>query len=487
MLFNSYEFIYIFLPIVFLIYWASVKYIGFKARMVLCIASVVFYSFLALEYLPLLISSIAINYMIGSRLCKKSSKLTLFFGVGLNILAIVYYKYFDLLFVETLHLSNTVKNTVIPLGISFYTFTQIAYLVDSYNKKTGKDTSFISYFLFVTYFPHLIAGPILHHKEMLDQFSDSSKYIINYKNLLCGIIFFVFGLSKKVLIADHLISYVSPIFKAVSNGRSITPLEAWCGALAYTFQLYFDFSGYSDMAIGISKLFNFNLPFNFNSPYRSENIIDFWRRWHISLSTFLRDYLYIPLGGNRKGSLRRYENLLLTMLIGGAWHGASWTFILWGGYHGMLLSLNHLFKPLLDKIRLPKIILSLVTFILVVLGWVIFRSESVNGAIRYYRCLFNFKEYLFIHEAWFGSVVKIWSQVIPHPMPFFYGKYELINLVGLWFLCYKFTNSQQIVRMMIDYKHSIYTLIITHACLFSAFVACLFRLDSISEFIYFQF
>jgi len=401
MLFNSYEFIYVFFLLVLFLYWTFVRFGQFFAKTLLSIASVSFYCFMAFEYLPIMVGSILVNYFVGSRINKTLKRSWLIYGIIFNISNIVFFKYFDFIFIKTLGLSQNFQNTVIPLGISFYTFTQIAYLVDSYKKKIASDNSFVSYFLFVTYFPHLIAGPILHHKEMIEQFSDNMRYVINYENISAGLMFFVIGVSKKVLIADNLIEYVNPVFKAVSQGDVVTPLECWCAAIAYTFQLYFDFSGYSDMAVGLSRFFNFNLPFNFNSPYKSINMTDFWHRWHMSLSAFLKDYLYIPLGGNQKGSFRRYANLLITMLLGGLWHGANWTFFIWGLYHGILLSVSHLIRShISDTIKTPIIIKRIITFLLVVLGWIIFRSESIETALKYYGNLLNFKDYLLIPYGW---------------------------------------------------------------------------------------
>jgi D-alanyl-lipoteichoic acid acyltransferase DltB (MBOAT superfamily) len=232
----------------------------------------------------------------------------------------------------------------------------------------------------------LIAGPVLHHKQMMPQFSNPNTFLLNKRHLAIGLAIFVLGLSKKVLIADTLADYVTPIFKAVSNGYTLMLFEAWIGAIAYTLQLYFDFSGYSDMAIGLSLMFNVRLPMNFNSPYKAINMIDFWRRWHITLSTFLRDYLYIPLGGNRKGSKRRYFNLMATMLLGGLWHGAGWTFIIWGCLHGLYLMINHGWREVKiwlnwsDGGKFANLISGILTFIAVVVAWVFFRADNIDSA-----------------------------------------------------------------------------------------------------------
>ena len=250
----------------------------------------------------------------------------------------------------------------------------------------AREVNFIHYLLFVTYFPHLIAGPVLHHKQMMPQFANPATYRINAEHVAVGLTIFVLGLSKKVLIADNLAEYATPIFNAARDGQVLMLFEAWVGALAYTLQLYFDFSGYSDMAIGLSLMFNIRLPMNFDSPYQATSIIDFWRRWHMTLSAFLRDYLYYPLGGNRKGHARRYINLMATMLLGGLWHGAGWTFIIWGGLHGLYLMINHGWRELKARLgwgkggRIAKLAAGALTFLAVVVAWVFFRADNFTSA-----------------------------------------------------------------------------------------------------------
>jgi D-alanyl-lipoteichoic acid acyltransferase DltB (MBOAT superfamily) len=273
------------------------------------------------------------------------------------------------------------------LGISFFTFTQIAYLVDAYCGIT-KEYNLLDYCLFVVFFPHLIAGPIIHHKDVIPQFSQPRIFRLDPENLAVGLTVFVFGLFKKTVLADGIAKWSSPVFDLAKNGADLGFYQAWGGALAYTLQIYFDFSGYSDMAIGLSKMFGVRFPVNFNSPYQAVNIIEFWRRWHMTLSRFLRDYLYFSLGGNRRGPARRYVNLFATMLLGGLWHGAGWTFVIWGGLHGVYLMVNHgwhaLWKRLghdSNRATLPGIITArIVTFLAVVLAWVFFRAETVTAA-----------------------------------------------------------------------------------------------------------
>lgn len=275
---------------------------------------------------------------------------------------------------------------ILPLAISFFNFQQIAYLIDIYRGNTC-ELNFLHYSLFVTFFPQLIAGPIVNHKEMLPQFAKKETYDIKPQNIAIGLTVFFIGLFKKVVIADNMAIYATPVFEAVEKGYMLTFFEAWEGVLSYTFQIYFDFSGYSDMAIGLGYLFGIHIPLNFHSPYKATNIIDFWRRWHITLSRFLLNYLYIPSGGNRKGNFRRHVNLMITMLLGGLWHGASWTFVTWGGLHGLYLLINHSWKSILKtsgislKYKLLSIHFSrLLTFIAVVVAWVFFRAETFGGA-----------------------------------------------------------------------------------------------------------
>ncbi len=310
-------------------------------------------------------------------------------GITLNLAVLIYYKYTNFI-VENINYvfetSHITTNIVLPIAISFFTFQQITYLVDSYKNQVN-DKSFIRYVLFVTFFPQLIAGPIVHHKEMLQQFTRNLISNINITNITIGIVIFTIGLSKKVIFADRFAEFANPVFLAAQDGLPLDFFAAWIGALSYTLQLYFDFSGYADMAIGIALMFGIKLPLNFNSPYKALSIIEFWRRWHMTLSRFLRDYLYIPLGGNRKGKFRRYVNLLITMLLGGIWHGAGWTFLVWGALHGIYLCINHTWQkiaPCLPISKIPQYVMKpiygFITFMAIVLGWVIFRADSLPTA-----------------------------------------------------------------------------------------------------------
>lgn len=389
MLFNSYPFIFVFLPCVFAGMFLIGRHSHRLAALWIAIASLTFYACWDIRFVLLLVCSIAFNYGAGYWIGLRRAASQTLLGVMItgNLLLLGYFKYANFFISSINQLSGghvPAPDIILPLGISFFTFTQIAFLVDVY-RGIAREYDFIHYLLFVTYFPHLIAGPILHHKQMMPQFADQATYRINPTNVTAGLSIFILGLSKKVLIADNLADIATPIFNAVQHGMQPMLFEAWAGTLAYSLQLYFDFSGYSDMAIGLSLMFNIRLPVNFDSPYKAGSIIDFWRRWHITLSSFLREYLYIPLGGNRKGQSRRYANLMATMLLGGLWHGAGWTFIAWGGLHGLYLLINHGWRNLKTRLgceeRDATIAARALTFVAVVVAWVFFRADSFTSAL----------------------------------------------------------------------------------------------------------
>ena len=392
MLFNSYEFIFIFLPVLFLVYfYLNSKRLVLGAKLWLVIGSLFFYSYWNVIYLPLILLSMFVNYGVGLSLVnsskiKLSSKTILVFGIVFNVGLLGYFKYVDF-FLDNFNgifgSNIPLPHIILPLGISFFTFTQIAFLVDAYRQE-AKEYSLINYMLFVTYFPHLLAGPILHHKEMMPQFASKYNYVKNYRNIALGLFIFSIGLFKKVVIADTFAAWANVGF---DSATTLNLIEAWATSLSYTFQLYFDFSGYTDMAIGISLLFNIKLPINFNSPYKALSIQDFWRRWHITLSRFLRDYIYIPLGGNKKGSFRTYSNLLTTFLIGGLWHGAGWTFIFWGLLHGIALAIHRAWQSLGFKMNM--ILAWFITFNFVNITWVFFRAKSWEDAMKVIGSMFS--------------------------------------------------------------------------------------------------
>lgn len=388
MLFNSVEFLLVFLPVVLTGFFLIAKTNHFAAAAWLVLASLFFYGWWNPTYLLLLAASIVFNFCSGYALARIRKRWLLTLCVSTNLILLAYYKYTNFLVgVITDVVGGTASpfTLILPLGISFFTFTQIAFLVDVYRGYV-KEYSFIHYALFVTYFPHLIAGPILHHKEMMPQFQHPTNYRLSWTHIAVGSTIFSIGLFKKTVLADGIAPYATPLFTAP---EAPDLFAAWGGALAYTLQLYFDFSGYSDMAIGLSRLFGVRLPLNFDSPYKATSIIDFWRRWHMTLSRFLRDYLYVPLGGNRKGPYRRYLHLLITMLLGGLWHGAGWTFLVWGLLHGVYLVVNHGWRALRDQFKgrsngsiLWRAVGQLITFGAVVVAWVFFRANSVPDAIE---------------------------------------------------------------------------------------------------------
>jgi D-alanyl-lipoteichoic acid acyltransferase DltB (MBOAT superfamily) len=388
MLFNSYQFIFLFLPVALTGYFVLGRFSNLLPVVWLALASLAFYSVSNWQFVALLLGSIAFNYLIGFLLITRKLRDRLRFavltlGVAGDLMVLGYFKYAGFLAanLDALFSAGLTVNVLLPVGISFYTFTQIAFLVDAYRGKVA-GYRLPHYALFVTYFPHLIAGPILHHKDMIPQFERSESKRPHAHLVLCGLMIFAIGLFKKTCLADGIQPFVALAFGPTTPSFA----QAWIGALAYTFQLYFDFSGYSDMAIGISLMFGVFLPLNFNSPYKAANIVDFWRRWHMTLSQFLRDYLYIPLGGNRRGPTLRYVNLMITMALGGLWHGAAWTFVIWGVLHGLYLCINHAWSnygPAVGPRYAPAagVAAFVLTFLAVVVAWVFFRADSVASAM----------------------------------------------------------------------------------------------------------
>ena len=394
MLFNSYTFLLVFLPITLLVFQllrrANMRY----AMGWLVLASFVYYGWWNPNpeqpwtplYVGLIAGSCLTNFFIGRFLSRhrltKPGKLALALGITANLSLLCYFKYIGLFAKTFAALTGgdvTIAAVILPLGISFFTFQQVAYLVDAFRGET-EEYKITDYLLFVTFFPQLIAGPIVHHKEIMPQLKRPSSPARRSIDLSAGLTILVIGLFKKVVLADNFAPIATRLFGLAARGeRDLTMAEAWVAAIAYTLQIYFDFSGYSDMAVGGARLFGIRLPVNFHSPYKSTSIVEFWRRWHITLSRFLRDYLYIPLGGNRRGPLRRYTNLFITMLLGGLWHGAGWTFVLWGALHGIYLSINHCWIWARKKFSLPSIprpIAVAITFIVVLVAWVPFRAGS---------------------------------------------------------------------------------------------------------------
>ncbi len=502
MLFNSYNFLFGFLPICLLVASLLARLRHREPYLWwLVIASVTFYGWQNLTLMGIFLSSIVVNHLFSRRLMRREDRhkfVVLTLAVIANLFFLGYFKYLNF-FVNS---ANAVLGTdwafgkiALPLGISFYTFQQIAYLVDVYRGEVTEH-KFLEYSLFVTFFPQLIAGPIVHHREILSQFASPKRFRLNSADAAVGMTLFTVGLFKKVVIADSLAPFASVIYQMAQEKREIHWAAAWMGAIAFSLQLYFDFSGYSDMALGLGRLFSIRLPLNFDSPYKSASIVEFWRRWHITLSHFLRDYLYIPLGGSQRGRIRRYMNLMLTMLLGGLWHGAGWTFVIWGGIHGALLVINHWWdsrvKKRIDPQQHPvwRIWLGRVTtFLIVTIAWVFFRAESLSAALHLLGSMFG----LIGHSAIFGEV--LWRRLRDAP------GWIASGLFIVWFL----PNTQELmgrVRPALGYRFyptttSTYGKILTWlqwrpslpvAVWYSGLLfVSLCSLSRLSEFIYFNF
>lgn len=476
MLFNSYEFIFLFLPITLGIYfWLNKKRLTQASKAWMVFASLFFYSWWNAVYLPIMLGSILFNFAIGSTIThingtqssqkRFSSKTMLIFGISANVLLLAYFKYMDFFILNLNAVVGThldLIHIVLPLGISFFTFTQIAYLVDAYRDEV-KEMDYLNYTLFVTFFPHVLAGPILHHKEMMPQFDATRNKVFNTKNITAGMYLFAIGLFKKVVIADTFVVWVS---YGYGSTESLTFVTAWTTSLSYTFQLYFDFSGYTDMALAVALLFNIKLPINFNSPYKALSIQDFWRRWHITLSRFLRDYIYFPLGGNQNGQWRTYGNLFAVFLIGGLWHGASWMFVMWGALHGTAIVLHRVWQSM--GLKMNALLAWFITFNFINITWVFFRAPKWSDAVNVLSGMFGSNGLGDISElAEFGALSTI----------------DLIMMVIVFLIGFSsfFTkNSNQMVSALrLNIK----------SVLFGAFLMCMgvLHLSKVSTFLYFNF
>jgi alginate O-acetyltransferase complex protein AlgI len=511
MLFNSFEFIFLFLPVCIVGFFLIAKVSKQVAAAWLFLASLFFYAWWDWHYLWLLLGSIVFHFLVGQWLLKlapRPKQCVLITAIVIDVLLLVYFKYADMFIGSINNLSGSeiaLLKIVLPLGISFFTFTQIAFLVDTYENKV-LETRPVFFGLFVTYFPHLIAGPVLHHKEMMPQFASDRTYKPQWGLIAVGIGIFTIGLAKKVLIADNLSSYANSFF---SNPQGLGLFQTWQGVLAYTFQLYFDFSGYSDMAVGLSLMFGIKLPINFYSPYKATNISDFWRRWHMTLSRFLRDYLYIRLGGNRHGKFRRYFNLLTTMFLGGLWHGAGWNFAIWGLMHGLYLCIHEAWKVasrrFSRKSEICNVAAVAITFLAVAFAWVPFRASDLTATTGIWTAMFGlngvtlpevfFSRFSFLSHGFASLGI---TQEIGGGSKFVFG-YLWIVVAAILVFCTP--NTYEIYRR---FRPAIYDeavtahLISNHA--FSArfnkrtavmlavlFIGCLLFLGRPSEFLYFQF
>lgn len=505
MVFSSLEFIYLFLPPVLLVFFL-LRHLQWEKGIIwwLIIASLGFYAWWSPLHLILLILSVSLNYGLHKMILKSASKTVLTVGIVGNLLTLGYFKYADFMIgnfntatggdVPLLHI-------VLPLAISFFTFQQISFLYDTYVGKISQ-CDFSKYCLFVVFFPQLIAGPIVLQKHTVPQFNLTVFRQRIFVNLSVGTTLFVIGLFKKIVLADGIAPFANGVFALAETGQSVPMEAAWIGTIAYTFQIYFDFSGYCDMALGLARMFGIRLPINFNSPYKALNIVDFWRRWHMTLSEFLRNYLYFPLGGNRKGPVRRYVNLTATMLLGGLWHGASWNFVFWGLLHGFYLSVNHAWstfvigdeKGALLPPVLSRFLAQSITLLSVMVAWVFFRAETFTGAEAVLKGMFGLSGY---------TDIKVWANIL-QDSGLFWIQAVLLTMLVVW--C---PNSVEIARR---YKPVLgVRKILRKAVGFSAFwrknivwrpsrgwssalfavglvsLIQIYRLDEMTEFIYFNF
>lgn len=488
MLFNSYGFLLVFLPITLCVYFILNKYTGFKnGKFFLLIASFLFYGYWKPVYVFLLLFTILFNFIIGRQLSVNKTSLSrkglLTLGVTVDVLLLGYYKYCNF-FIENanqaLNKGFRVQDIILPLGISFITFQTIAFLVDCYRAKTS-EINLVNYSLFVSFFPQLIAGPIVHHAEMLPQFKKHDNRYVNYEHVLKGGLLVMLGIVKKVIIADTFAVWANNGFDVATT---LTFAEAWMTSLSYTFQLYYDFSGYCDMAVGLGLMFNIKIPFNFNSPYKTTSIADFWRRWHITLSRFLRDYIYIPLGGSKVKFGRELYNLLIVFIIGGLWHGAAWTFVFWGFLHGMAIITERVF--LKTKIKIPKLLSWLLTFGFVNAAWVFFRATTWQDATKVLKGMVGLNG-IVLPESLQKIAVLSTSSIISFGQwntallekPY-YSNRIILYLVLFFVLAVCFKNSQQ---LLLQSKLRLMNVV----WIFATFMFALVLLGDNPQFLYFNF
>jgi alginate O-acetyltransferase complex protein AlgI len=419
MLFTSPTFIFLFVPAAFFGFMLLGS-CGLRNTAIawLTLASLLFYSWDDPQrLLPIIVASIAFNLCFGILLSRYRSRILLAVAIGGNLALLGYFKYAVFLVklvADITGLPVTWTGGPLPIGISFFTFTQIAFLVDTF-RDGARHFRPSFYPLFVTFFPHLVAGPIYHHKDILPQFERPHIFKLDVAKLGLGLTWFGLGLAKKVLLADPVAGYAALVFDDAARGQTVGLVDGWLGVLSFALQIYYDFSGYSDMAIGLALMIGIQLPVNFNSPYKATSVIEFWRRWHITLSQFLRNYLYIALGGNRRGPVRRYVNLLITMLLGGFWHGASWTFVVWGGIHGAGLIVNHAWRNIASRyaIVVPGTLAWAVTFAFVLLAWVPFRANSLDTTLRLWAAMVGGNGLLTEHSGFASPLVPLlWNVVL---------------------------------------------------------------------------
>jgi alginate O-acetyltransferase complex protein AlgI len=460
MIFSSWGFLVLFLPITWATYFVSLKISNINiTKIIIIFSSLVFYSIWNVNYLPIITGSILVNYWIGIRLSNNKSKALLAVAILANLIPLVFFKYMGWLTSD-----NWLLSIALPLGISFYTFQQIGYQVDCYQKKV-KEHGFLNYASFVSFFPQLIAGPIVHHKELTAQFNTLSSKTITADKVGLGLILFITGLFKKVVIADNLAPYANVVF---DNATELTMIDAWTGALAYTLQLYFDFSGYCEMAMGIALLFGIALPVNFSSPYKARNIAVFWRTWHITLGAFFRQYIYIPLGGNQTKFLTNILILFVVATISGIWHGAGSTFLIWGMLHGLALIIHRVWSKI--DIEMPKIMAVFITFIFVLITWVPFRSDNLDMTIAVWKSMLD------ISNIGLPSLVGKEFEQFTHSI-IFYG-HEILACLMMLFMVWYYPNIHEIKKHSSSISAIKYSMILGIS---------LFSLGQSNEFLYFDF
>ncbi len=492
MLFNSYQFIFIFLPISFFIYfYLNHKRLTTASKAWLILVSLFFYSWWNIVYLPLILISILFNYTITNTMIeyneqkKKyfSKKALLQIGLLFNIGLLVYFKYMDFFISNTNNVFGSdfqLLHLALPLAISFFTLQQTAFLIDSYEGLV-KEKNFLDYTIFVTFFPQLIAGPIVHHKEMMPQFSNIKNKIKNYTNISSGFFIFSIGLFKKVVIADTFAIWATAGFDTTHN--SLNFIEAWVTSLSYTFQMYFDFSGYMDMAIGAALLFNIKLPINFNSPYKATGMIDYWKRWHITLTNFITTYIYTPM-------IRSFKKItfhkamyatVIVFLISGLWHGASWMFVFWGLLHGLGIVINHYWHR--TKIKINKVLAWFITFNFINVTFIFFRAKEWNDAIEILRSMFNIDN--IVLPSFLASKLSFLEQ---YNIMFgdFLGNIHGDKYTGLWFifafiLVLSFKNSHDFIKKPIN------KWLMTFAAVLFAYAMNKSLISSSQVFLYFNF
>lgn len=495
MLFSSPTYIFLFLPISVIGYLVLCRWAKYQiAQCWLIAASLIFFGYSASQSLPVLACSIGINFIFGIALVKmrpqRHRRITLATAIFVNIALLGYFKYVNF-FLENLNAVTGTSYPLIrlglPLAISFYTFQQIAFLVDCYRRDTeGK--GFLNYCLFVLFFPQLIAGPIVRYQEMMPQFVQDKARIVNWSNIAAGTFVFGMGLFKKCIVADSFAVWANAGFNAP---QALNFFAAWSASLSYTFQLYFDFSGYTDMAIGAALLFNIRLPINFNSPYKAVSIREFWRRWHISLSRWLRDYLYIPLGGSRKGTYRTLLNIFVTFLLAGIWHGAGWTFVIWGALHGVALAVHRMWGTV--GFKLPKLVSWFCTFLFINATWVFFRAESLADAMKILKAMLphNFQTPALVEQIRQinGSMefVKLWAI----DGPILTTITAFLFIVGFPLLVFVMPNSMQLIQFEnyegpFKFRRNFYTAALLAFLLFTSFMTFMGNVST-STFLYFNF